>query len=130
MFRSQADTNTCIDLRFSDTTNGSRIWLYPCDGGLAQQWMRDSQGRLRSALNTNKCVVGNAGSVSAGTFLMIWDCADNDTRYLFDRWTDGSIRPRNDSNMCLDVTSNSLIDGRPTLIFWPCHGGANQLWRW
>jgi hypothetical protein len=129
-FRSQTDTNMCFDLRNSDTTNGSRLWLHPCNGSPAQQWTRDSQGKLRSAINTNKCVVGNAGSVSAGTFLMLWDCAENDTRYYFDRWTDGSIRPRNDKNICVDAASNTPFDGRPALIFWNCHGGANQLWRW
>jgi hypothetical protein len=128
--RSQSDTNLCFDLRYSDTTNGSRLWLHPCSDSPAQQWMRDSQGKLRSAIDTNKCVVGNEGSVSAGTFLMVWDCFEDDSRYYFDRWSDGSIRPRNDPNICVDVSSNDPLDGRPTMIFWYCHGEVNQLWNW
>jgi hypothetical protein len=130
MFRSQSDSNLCFDLRYSDTTNGSLLWLYPCSDSPAQQWMLDSQGKLRSAIDTNKCVVGNAGSVSAGTFLMLWDCLEDDSRYYFDGWSDGSIRPRNDENICVDASSNPPLDGQPTLIFWYCHGESNQLWNW
>jgi hypothetical protein len=45
----------CLDLYRSDTTNGNFIILSECNGSAAQKWWLDSNGYIRSAVNTNKC---------------------------------------------------------------------------
>lgn len=129
--RSQEIPGHCFDLRHGDPSNGSRIWLYKCNGTPAQQWYHDNQNRLRSAIDPSKCVVGVKGSTENGTDLMVYDCFDNDERFVFDRYTDGTIRSRKNSRQCVDVSYSKTLEGNNRQVHWhECHGKINQKWSW
>ena len=119
--------NLCLDLNRGSTTNGNRLILWECNGGANQRWTQDSAGYIRSMINTKKCIVTNGASLSAGTFFMIWDCIDNFPGMQYLRYTDSSLRARNDRNKCIDVNGNTGPLGAEVLLY-DCHGRANQQW--
>jgi hypothetical protein len=83
----------CLDLTSSDTTNGTPIWLWPCNGGNVQQWTKDSEGYICSQIDTNKCVVTSGANLNAGTHFMIWDCISKYPAMQWLKYTDSSFAP-------------------------------------
>ena len=128
--RSKEVPDHCFDLRHANPSNGSRIWLYKCNGTPAQQWYHDDQNRLRSAVDQSKCVVGVKGDIDNGTDLMIYDCFDNDDRFVFDRYKDGTIRSRKDAGQCVDVSYSKTLEGIRQVHWYACHDKINQKWSW
>jgi len=65
----------CIDLDEGKTTNGQRINLSPCSSARSQFWYHDNKFRLRSIIDSNKCLdAGDQGKTRDQVF--IWDCND------------------------------------------------------
>jgi hypothetical protein len=129
-FRSGLSTSSqswCLDLADADTTNGSPIWLWPCNGTPAQQWTLDSEGYIRSQINTNKCLVTNGAYLDAGTNFMIWDCIPNFPDMQWLRYTDLSIRAKNDQNQCIDVRGNAVASQGATIQLFDCHSRDDQV---
>ena len=125
--RSTWDSNLCLDLKGADTTNGNRIWLYPCNHTRAQKWSRSSDGYLRSYIGTNKCIVGVGGSSATSTTLMIHDCYANDDRFRWNFYTDFSFRPSKNTSVCV-FPATPLVDGRYQAALFPCSGTDVDAW--
>jgi hypothetical protein len=93
----------------------------------------DDQGYIRSQIDSNKCVVpanpsANSASLAAGTDLFIYDCLNDFESMQFVRFTDSSIRPRNDSDQCIDVTGASVASQGAPLQLFDCNGNADKVW--
>ena len=131
--------NSCLDIQFDDMQdtfgNGSPVILYPCDGYPSQQWIHDSNGYLRSVLDTTKCIVSVDGKTQSGTNLMVWDCLESDDRFRFDiDWKDNVIHPMKDATKCAEISSSSddvTPFGFPIIQFANCNTSQDsQKWSW
>ena len=101
-------THRHLPLALSDTKNGNHVWYYPCNFTPAQYWYKDTATNyIRSSINQNKCLVGSSGSSSKGTSLIINDCFNDDDRFRWDIYTDGSVRPRNNKSVCIEADINA-----------------------
>jgi hypothetical protein len=131
-FRSALSTSSklwCLDLARADTTNGSPIVLWSCNGSPHQQWTLDSEGYMRSKVNTNKCVVTSGANLNAGTMFMIWDCTPNFPDMQWLRYTDSSIRPRNARSQCMDVRGDAVASDGATIQLYNCgNRRGDQVW--
>jgi hypothetical protein len=91
-----------------------------------QIWYKDSNNNIRSSIDINKCIVGDGGRTTLGTKLMIYDCLSNDSRFAWDHYNDGSIRPRNNSQVCIQQ-QDIVTGGRPTnLILDVCKNKSKR----
>jgi hypothetical protein len=126
---STSSQSWCFDLANGDTTNGTPIWLWPCNGTNAQHWTIDSEHYIRSKIDTNKCVVTSGSNLNAGT--VIWDCIPNYPAMQWDRYTDFPIRPRNDINQCMDVRGDAVASQCATIQLDNCgnDGRDNQVFQ-
>ncbi len=127
-FRSNEISTECLDLYAASTTNGNRIIQYGCNGTPGQQWFVDSNFYIRSALDTNKCIVGSSGSTAAGTNLIIHDCISNDSRFVFTYYDDNTFRPAADTNQCVGSSSSDIFNGWWGIELSDCAGSLNQQW--
>lgn len=108
----------CIDLYARSTTNSNKVWYYKCNFSPAQYWYKDSAGYIRSKIDINKCLVGWGGRTTKGTGLMIYDCFSDDPRFMWDIYQDGSIRPRNNDDVC--ITPSTAKGGQQDLVLYDC----------
>lgn len=112
----------CVDVAGANTTNGTQIQLFTCNGTTAQSWTVGTDGTLQSL---GKCMDVSAAGTANGTKVQLWDC--NGT--VAQQWTHTAsnqlVNPN--SGRCLDATGPSSADGTPLQI-WDCTGGANQSW--
>lgn len=117
-------TELCLDVAGGRVLNGTKVQSYECNASDAQFWKYEaSTGRLRSAVNYNKCL-DMAGNYSNGANVKIWDCVDsNNQRFDF---VDNSLRTRQNNSLAVDAfgSSNSSNVG-----LWSFHGGNNQRWK-
>lgn len=131
--RSDADPNMCLGLYRGLTDNANPIMYYGCDSThTTQMWFHDGKtSYIRNGVDPNKCLIGNYGSTETGTRLVIHDCLPDDTRFKFNRYTDGTIRPQGATGHCIGLAS-TMIDGSYTLEFGACGAGtvASQQWTW
>jgi poly(3-hydroxybutyrate) depolymerase len=113
--------NKCVDVRGADTTDGTPVQLYTCNGTDAQQWTVGTDGTLRAL---GKCLAVTGGGTTNGTPVQLWDCNGNSHQ----QWTYSGGRLINpNSAKCLDVTGQNPADSTPLQI-WDCNGQTNQNW--
>jgi glucosylceramidase len=111
----------CVDVAWANTTNGTQVQLYTCNGTAAQSWTVGTDGTIRAL---GKCLdVASAGTAN-GTRVQLYDCNGTGAQ----SWqASGNELVNPASGRCLDATGPSSADGTPLQI-WDCTGGANQLW--
>jgi len=124
-----ADTGKCLDLVGGDTSNGTPIWLWDCNGNENQAWTFTSDSwMIVYQADTSKCI--DAGDMSDGKQLQIWDCngmdqqiwgfdADSSTIYL--------ANSAGDASKCMDLAGSDTSAGNAIQI-WDCNGEWNQQW--
>jgi glucosylceramidase len=112
----------CVDVASANSTNGTQIQLYTCNGSSAQLWTANTPGPI-SALG--KCMDVASGGTANGTKVQLYDC--NGTGAQQWQYTSARQLVNTQSNRCLDATGPSSADGTPLQI-WDCTGGANQQW--
>jgi len=109
----------CVDVVDGGTANGTRVQLWSCNGGAAQQWSARDDGSV-SALG--RCL--DAAGTANGAAVQVFDCDGTAAQ----RWTADAGRLVNaGSQRCLDATGVSSADGT-RLQLWSCSTGANQQW--
>lgn len=97
----------CLDVQWGSSANGTPVWMWPCNGGVAQVWRRTAADEIRIAGLGDRCL--DARDPSA---VRIYDCDGRASQ----RWTflsDGSIRPSSSIATCLDVTGGGTYAGTP-----------------
>jgi hypothetical protein len=110
----------CVDNFGNTTTNGNKIDLWDCNGGLAQQWTL-ANGALQ---NNGKCMDVTGQSTTDGALVELWDCNGGTNQ----QWTatNGELISAQ-SGKCLDDPASTTTNGTQ-LEIWTCNGGANQKW--
>lgn len=112
----------CLDDPAGNTTNGTQMIIWDCNGGTNQRWTYTSANQLQVL---GKCLDAYNNGTTAGTNVVIWDCNGGaNQQWLLN--ADGTITGVQ-SGLCLDVTGAGTANG--TLVeLWTCHGGSNQKW--
>jgi hypothetical protein len=129
--RNGEDSIMCMDLKEAETFDGNQITLHGCNGTPAQEWYHEAgTSFIRSAVDPSKCLAGSGGNTDNGTALIINTCFDNDERFMFIRYTDGSIRPVRDDGLCVGPSGSTQVDGNFVIQFSDCDGGDHQKWDW
>lgn len=64
----------CLDVQGGRTDNRTPLWLYPCNGTLAQRFGILEDGTVRTALAGGRCVEVAGGNSSNGTPVQMFDC--------------------------------------------------------
>ncbi|MCC0094796.1 ricin-type beta-trefoil lectin domain protein [Streptomyces flavotricini] len=70
----------CIDAAYAGTTNGTLLWLYPCNGSYGQQFLPHADGTIYHP-TSGRCL--DADNMNTGTQLYLWDCNATNPQ----RWT-------------------------------------------
>ncbi|MFI1154048.1 ricin-type beta-trefoil lectin domain protein [Streptomyces sp. NPDC020817] len=70
----------CIDPAYAGTTNGTLLWLYPCNGSYGQQFLPHADGTIYHP-TSGRCL--DADNMNTGTQLYLWDCNSTNPQ----RWT-------------------------------------------
>ncbi|MEV4316169.1 SMP-30/gluconolactonase/LRE family protein [Actinocrispum sp. NPDC049592] len=109
----------CADVTNGSPANGTRIQLWTCNGGAAQQWTVRDDGSIAAL---GRCL--NAAGTANGAAVQIFDCNGSTAQ----QWTASSGRLLNAAaQKCLDATGVSSADGTK-LQLWSCSSGTNQQW--
>jgi glucosylceramidase len=112
----------CVDIAGANTTNGTQLQLFTCNGSSAQSWTVATNGTLQAL---GKCMDVSGGATANGTKVQLWDCNGSGAQQWTHTTSNQLVNPA--SGRCLDATGPSSADGTPLQI-WDCGGGANQSW--
>nr|WP_304412193.1 non-reducing end alpha-L-arabinofuranosidase family hydrolase [Micromonospora sp. ATCC 39149] len=109
----------CVDA--PNTSNGTRVQLYDCNGQTNQRWTYTAGKQLTVS---GKCLDANARGTANGTAVIIYDCNGQPNQ----QWnvnSNGTISGVQ-SGRCLDVWGTG--NGQQIQLY-DCHGQSNQQWR-
>jgi hypothetical protein len=112
----------CVDISASNTSPGTPVQLYTCNGTGAQRWTVNSDGSL-SALGGNCLDIANGGTAD-GTKVQLWPCNGTGAQVWRAQGT-SLVNPQ--SGRCLDDPWSNTADGT-RLQIWTCNGTAAQQW--
>ncbi|CAK5270007.1 unnamed protein product [Mycena citricolor] len=96
----------CIDVTDGVVANGTKLQIWTCvDGSANQQWIsvKDSTLRLNG---TNMCIDWTGGSTTPGTPLQLWTCAFRNTNQIWG----GQAESRASGSILATVISHSPTD--------------------
>ena len=120
----------CLDTR-GDATPGPYVFfpgtaeqIWPCNGGINQEFSPTSAGELRT-MGATECLDVYNNQTAPGTKVELWPCNGGANQ----KWAvqgNGTVTGQQ-SGLCLDVTGASTTEGTP-LEIWTCNGQANQRW--
>jgi poly(3-hydroxybutyrate) depolymerase len=116
-------SNRCVDVPNSTTTNGTQVQLWDCHGGTNQRWTYTASRQL--TVFGNKCLDANGQGTSNGTAAIIWDC-NGQTNQQWNVNANGTITGVQ-SGLCLDASGLGTTNGT-RIQLWTCNGGTNQQW--
>ena len=108
----------CVDISNGNSTSGTAVQLWDCNGTNAQYWTVASNGTLQAL---GKCldIVGNG--TAAGTKVQLWDCNGVGGQQWVPQSNGSLLNPQ--SGRCLDDPAGNTNDGTQLQI-WDC----NNLW--
>jgi hypothetical protein len=112
----------CVDVRYGQTSNGTAVQLYDCNGTGAQSWTAGADGTIRAF---GKCMDVTWGGRANGTRIQLYDC--NGTGAQVWRWS-GLALVNPQSGRCLDVPGANSANWTQLQIY-DCNGTAAQQWR-
>ncbi len=113
----------CIEVPNTSTTNGAEVQLWDCTGDANQNWTYTSSKQFM--VYGNKCLDASGQGTSNGTPVVIWDC-NGQANQQWNVNADGTITGAQ-SGLCLDATGQGTGNGTK-LILWSCNGQSNQRW--
>ncbi|BFV59475.1 hypothetical protein KCMC57_up45790 [Kitasatospora sp. CMC57] len=112
----------CVDVAAANSTNGTAVQLWDCNGTAAQNWTVAADGSLQAL---GKCLDVTSAGTANGTVIQLWDC--NGTAAQTWQTGGGGTLVNPASGRCLDATGPSSANGT-RLQIWDCFGAANQQW--
>ncbi|WP_167361979.1 ricin-type beta-trefoil lectin domain protein, partial [Streptomyces yokosukanensis] len=112
----------CVDVAGADSTNGTAVQLYDCNGTNAQVWSNPGDGTLRAL---GKCLDVVDRGTADGAAVQLWDCSGGANQQWVVTAAHDIVNPAADK--CLDVRDNNSANAT-RLQIWTCTGGANQKW--
>jgi Ricin-type beta-trefoil lectin domain/Alpha galactosidase A/Alpha galactosidase C-terminal beta sandwich domain len=116
-------SDRCLDIDNSSTTNGTQAQLWDCNGQDNQRWTY--AGGTLASYGGAKCLDAYHQGTTAGTQVVIWDC-NGQANQQWSVNSDGTIRGVQ-SGLCLDASGSGTGNGTK-IILWSCGSGDNQLW--
>ncbi|MFC4534194.1 arabinofuranosidase catalytic domain-containing protein [Sphaerisporangium dianthi] len=116
-------SNRCVEVPNSSTTNGTQVQIWDCGSGANQRWTSTSGKQLQ--VYGNKCLDASGQGTANGTQVIIWDC-NGGTNQQWNVNSNGTITGVQ-SGRCLDANAAGTANGTK-LILWSCNGQANQRW--
>lgn len=120
--RTSSNYQLCLDLAGESTDNGTPVQLWECNGLWDQKWILEDW-QIKLASDTSKCV--DAGGLSAGNLLMLWDCNGQDQQLFgYDGTIFLSSSPA-DASLCVDLPGG-LLDWGTQLEVYDCNSCWNQ----
>lgn len=110
------------------TSAGNTATMYSC-GRTDMVSIVPSDGKYqRIQIEASNLCLRNPLSSSGNTTWIPCTAGDQSQDWVFDHATgSGAIHPREDSQKCLDVFSQSKSSGTPIDV-WKCNSGENQQW--
>ncbi|HEX3493680.1 MAG TPA: RICIN domain-containing protein [Streptosporangiaceae bacterium] len=127
-----AQSGDCLDTRGNGSPGpyvyfpGTAEQIWPCNGGINQEFSVTSAGELRT-MGATECLDVYNNETAPGTKVELWPCNGGANQ----KWTveaNGTIVGQQ-SGLCLDVLGASTTAGA-TLDIWTCNGQSNQQWSW
>ena len=113
----------CVDIAGANTTDGTHVQLWTCNGTTAQQWTWNTgDGTIRAL---GKCMDVTGAGTADGTKVQLWTCNGTGAQVWQVR-SDGSLLNPN-SGRCLDDPGANPADGTQLQI-WDCNGTVAQVW--
>jgi hypothetical protein len=115
----------CLDVDGGNRANGTRVQIWDCVSGHAnQQWEHNSAGQL-VWVGTGKCLDVDSGRTADGTKLQIWDCISGNANQVWSRSGNTFVFK---GSKCLDVYGGRTANGTPVHL-WSC-GSNNPAQTW
>jgi streptogrisin C len=112
----------CIDIPNSNTTDGTPLQMWDCNGTGAQSWTFHGDGTVRAL---GKCMDVAWGSTANGAAIQLVACNGNPAQKFVLSAAGDLVNPQ--ANKCVDIKDwNSASGAR--LQTWECGGSANQKW--
>ena len=111
----------CLDVRSSNSANGTPVQLWTCNGTGAQQWTYVEAGSTLRAFG--KCLDIPGGSTANGAKVQLWDCNSTAAQVFIHRADNTYYNPQ--ANKCLDDPNGSTTPGIQMQI-WDCNGSGAQ----
>jgi predicted alpha-1,2-mannosidase len=112
----------CLDDNGAGTTNGTKVQLWDCNGGSAQQWTIASNGTVQVA---GGCLdVGNGGTAN-GTLVQWYTCNGTGSQQWQVGTDDALVNPQ--SGKCLDDPNSTTTTGTQLQIY-TCNQTGAQNW--
>ncbi len=119
-----AASGRCLDVTGADSTPGTALDLWDCNGQSGQSFEFTSAGQLQT-LSGTRCVDASHQQTAPGTPVIIWSC-NGQSNQQWRQNSDGSITGVQ-SGLCLDANGAGTANGTP-VILWTCNGQGNQKW--
>jgi hypothetical protein len=110
--------NKCLDLSGGDSSYGTGIDLWDCNGMVNQAWYwSDYKIQLGGHNLPGMCIDLPGGNAKNGNKLWIWGCNGQDSQnWVYDQTTQ-TIRYAKNQHFCIDIPGGTIQNG-------------NQLWLW
>src|ERR1700761_5606722 len=127
-----AQSGDCLDTTGNGTPGpyvffpGDPEEIWPCNGGINQEFSPTSAGELR-VMGATECHDVYNNETAPGTKVELWPCNGGANQ----KWTvesNGTVVGQQ-SGLCLDVVGASTTAGT-ALDIWTCNGQSNQQWSW
>jgi len=111
----------CIDVPFSNFSDGVKLWMWGCNGTSAQKW-QFTNGTVRAG---GLCMDVAWANTNDGTDIQIANCSGNPAQQFVLSEAGDLVSVL--ANKCVDIRDWSSDSGA-RLQIWSCSGNSNQKW--
>ena len=127
--------NKCLDADLGTIgSNGTKVQLWDCVGGLNQKWFKNRNSTIVNA-QSRRCLDADLNTLEInGAKVQLWDCLGGNNQ-LWGGGTEGEGFPSGDISKlfttglkCLDADTNTLDRNGTKVQLWDCLNGQNQKW--
>jgi hypothetical protein len=116
------NSGKCVDVRGSNTADGTPVQIYDCNGTGAQIWTHTFNGvTVLTALG--KCLDVTNGWAFSGNPVQLWNCNTGSNQ----EWTIGSDHSLQSLGYCLDDPGSNTTNSTQLQIY-SCNGTNAQKW--
>ena len=123
-FKPKTDPSRCLDTSGGNTTNGTPLQCWDCNGSQGQLFTYHEPTKLIIAGKSNRCL--DSGSGTSGTQLLLQDCNPSSAGQ---QWVNNGpgVFKRQGSNVCMDLAGGNTANGSK-ISAYTCGSGDNQKW--
>jgi hypothetical protein len=114
--------NKCVDVHAGQAYSGNTVWLYTCNGTVAQKWTMSSDSTIR---NQGYCLDVKNGVKTVGTLVWLYSCNGTGAQKWVVQPNGEIVNPQ--SNLCLDDKWGNTTDTNPLWIY-TCNATLAQTW--